>query len=389
MEGSKLTFDSIKNGRLIKADCLIELRNYPSNSIDLIITDPPYGLDYCGLEWDNEIANLEIWEECRRVLKPGAFIFVMSSARQDVLCKMILNLHNAGFKTEYSSLYWTYNTGFPKARNIGKAIDRKFGEDTDASEPSGSSGKHYKDGYAGFQPKPAIETILVAMKPLTETTYLSQAISNNKGMTFLENTKIPFINGDGNIEKKFMANLIVSDNALDSTPAGALNEIECSDDQGHSYRFSLDSWSEMVLPHLMVAKPSLLEKELGLDDLEYGKITSRDPGQGQFNVPMKNRISDRKNTHPTVKPIKLMAYLVELGSRPGDMILDPFCGTGTTCLASMILGRKFIGIEKDEKNFRIAEAKLKNIKWKMKKKDNNKKKALGNNSTEVSHPPWL
>ncbi len=99
----------IKNGRLINGDCLKELKHYPSDCIDLVITDPPYGLSFYCLGWDKKVPGLAVWQECLRVLKPGGFIFVMSAVRQDVLSRMIVNLTDAGFNTQFTSLYWTYS----------------------------------------------------------------------------------------------------------------------------------------------------------------------------------------------------------------------------------------------------------------------------------------
>ena len=94
------------------------------------------------------------------------------------------------------------------------------------------------------------------------------------------------------------------------------------------------------LPYLIVPKASKKEKEAGMN---YGLS------------------SGLTNNHPSVKPIKLMAYLITMGSREGDIILDPFCGSGTTCVAAHALGRKFIGIEKEDKYMQIAEARIKNM----------------------------
>ncbi|MBT3486056.1 MAG: site-specific DNA-methyltransferase, partial [Desulfobacula sp.] len=122
-----MNIKEIKKGKLIKGDCLNKLKKIPSNCIDLMITDPPYGLSYYGLDWDKKVPNPEVWKECLRVLKPGGFAFVMSSARQDVLSRMILNLGDAGFNMKFTSLYWTFTTGFPHANKIGTAIDKKLG----------------------------------------------------------------------------------------------------------------------------------------------------------------------------------------------------------------------------------------------------------------------
>ena len=146
--------------------------------------------------------------ECLRVLKPGAFAFVMSAPRQDVMSRMIVNLQDAGFVTSFTPIFWAYATGFIKASNIGKQIDKKLGEkrevigkrnngvgkvsgsgiyelnnlnskmskDVEITKPSSSQAKKLNGSYAGFQPKPAVEVILVCMKPLSEKNYTEQAM---------------------------------------------------------------------------------------------------------------------------------------------------------------------------------------------------------------------
>lgn len=98
-------------GIVKQGDCLDIMRAMPSSSIDLLCTDPPYGYSFMGKDWDKVVPSLAIWKECLRVLKPGAFAFVMSSPRQDVLSQMIVRLIDAGFNTSFSSINWTYASG--------------------------------------------------------------------------------------------------------------------------------------------------------------------------------------------------------------------------------------------------------------------------------------
>jgi site-specific DNA-methyltransferase (adenine-specific) len=188
--------------KIINGDCLEVLKSQPANSVDLIVTDPPYGYSFMGKEWDKAVPPVTIWKECLRVLKPGAFAFVMSAPRQDVLHRMIEKLEQAGFDTSFTSIYWAYASGFPKAMNLGKAVDRKLGnerevvgrnpnsrENCDKSNTiyeSGTVGKTdyitkgtspLEGSYGGFQPKPAVEIIIVAMKPMVEDTYIAQSLA--------------------------------------------------------------------------------------------------------------------------------------------------------------------------------------------------------------------
>jgi len=78
------------------------------------------------------------------------------------------------------------------------------------------------------------------------------------------------------------------------------------------------------------------------------------------DVPLREDNKIKGNFHPTVKPIKLMSYLITLGSREGDIILDPFVGAGSTCIASKILNRKWIGFDCYYEYCEIASARLEN-----------------------------
>lgn len=108
--------------KIIQGDCLEVLKRFKESSIDTIITDPPYGYSFMGRDWDKAVPSIEIWKECLRVLKDGAFLMVMSAPRQDVLSQMIVRIGEAGFKTEFSPLIWCFASGFPKASNIQKKI---------------------------------------------------------------------------------------------------------------------------------------------------------------------------------------------------------------------------------------------------------------------------
>lgn len=251
------------NIKLYQEDCLNAMKEMPDESVDLIVTDPPYGYSFMGKDWDtfNEVIDIQkefgntvyakkgfkklprnkpgkgfneffipIWGECLRVLKPGGFAFVMCAPRQDVLSKQIRCLQEVGFDMGFTSIYWAYASGFPKAENIGKSVDKKecrkqltkklgrkptkkefeeawkdFGEVMgEAKHPTskdrtGNKSPYQAEGhlkanyvinipatlqakalngsYGGFQPKPAVEVILVAMKSLSEKTYVDQALS--------------------------------------------------------------------------------------------------------------------------------------------------------------------------------------------------------------------
>lgn len=417
-------------------DCLDGMRNLPENSIDLIVTDPPYGISFMGKDWDKAVPSVEIWKECLRVLKAGAFAFIMSSPRIDVLSQMAIRLEKAGFQTGFTPIYWAYASGFPKAMNIGKAVDKRLGVERKrvenpnaiAFQYEGKNSKQFSNeaisneaislngSYAGFQPKPAVEVIIVAMKPLSEKTYVDQALANGKGITWLDNCRVPYMNEDDmeirkNLSRndniidgkifgggkysqpsesgRFPANLLVSDDVLNDGRvikgtfgvrgrgseifaggkgfANTLSEVGQTvgygDSGSFSRYFSLDKWADKTFPFLIVPKASRGEKNKGCESMPdvqrcYMSKESRiaecvNPSKG-----MERFVSIRKNFHPTVKPLKLMSYLITLGSRPNDIILDPFIGSGTTAMSAKMLGRRYIGFEKNEEYAKIAKARL-------------------------------
>jgi DNA modification methylase len=344
-----ININEIKKGKLIEGDSIKELKRIPSDSIDQVITDPPYGLKYHTFQWDKQQATIDIWKDVLRVLKPGAFAFVMSAARQDLLLNQTMVLQKAGFFIGFSSLYWIYKTGTQHGKNMEKAM---------SDQPNS---KDYKNSFAGFQPKPATEVILVAMKPLYKKDYTEQAMDNGKGITFVGNCKTTFLNKKNELETRNMSNIVVSDKALDFFDEDSGN-IECEDYEGNSFRFSLDLWAKYTFPYFIVPKASKKEKDFGLMRLPYQKVEYRKKGLKSYNTSLVPRPSYKKNIHPTVKPIKLMLYLVLLGSRKNEIVLDPFCGSGTTCLSAMFLERKFIGIEQDPKSIEIAKERLCSIK---------------------------
>ncbi len=457
---------------IIEGDCLQELPKLPENSFDLCATDGPYGISFMGKHWDIDVPSVEIWSQVLRVLKDGSFLFAMSSPRQDVLSENISRIRKSGFDTNFTSLYWTYASGFPKAMNVSKAVDKRNGTyvrgeplpttRNSGPSPSGCYGegvqkkydfeaqseqaKDLDGSYAGFQPKPAIEIIIVAMKPLSEKTYVDQAVKNGKGITWLDNTRIPFTDnndidetrdknrhGDfgsgprsnqiygkdlrsrgeeqGNYDAtggRFPANLLVSDDILNDGRKGissthysyqlkkspyeggwkSMEDLGSTIDSSASFSryFSLNAWWQerisklpesmrKTFPFLIEPKASSGERNEGLGDIEreighnrfdkcatcggYVLQNQNRPSACKCKTPTRENNKVKGNHHPSVKPIQLMSYLITLGSRENDLVLDPFMGSGTTGISARLLARNFIGIEIDHEYCEIARARLK------------------------------
>jgi DNA modification methylase len=312
---------------LYNGDSAEVLKGLKDNSVDMLATDPPYGIEFMGKSWDKVLPPTDIWKECYRVLKPGSFIAVMSSPRSDVLYRMIKDLEDAGFDMSFSPIYWAYHSGFPKASDTSKMIDKRLGgvvkegkafnvagkrtedlvdamapgEEREAMRhiPDTDLAKKYEGSKLGFQPKPAVEHIIIGMKPHGSKSYI--------------------------------------DNVLNFE--------------------ALPDNIKMTYPFIQVPKPAKKEKDFGLTG-EEKKKPQRDEGQEKFNVPQKNRPTTSKNIHPTTKPVKLMSYIITLFTREGDWVIDPFLGSGTTGIASKLLNRNFIGVEREKEYFDICEERL-------------------------------
>ena len=457
------------NRQILHGDALDRLKNIDSDSIDLMCTDPPYGYAFMNNDWDKAVIGVDIWKECLRVLKPGAFAFIMSAPRQDVMSRMIVNLQDAGFVTSFTPIFWAYASGFPKAGNISKMVDKKlgcereiiehkhrttasqsntsheygFGEKTNGdytvTKPSSPQAKKLDGSYGGYQPKPAVEVALVCMKPLSEKNYTEQAMHNGKGITWLDDCRIPFMNEDdrektktgfvgkpmfdgsycnnskpspellktslqSSIEGRVPANLLVSDDVLnngkitsskgDIKKAGNSNKVYGTfnkdvftqvplDSGSFSRYFDLDVWFAQHLSQFIITpKANKSERNKNFDittekNVRDGRKDEENQNLDSFiikNTENEQKIEtdnsfkqqeeeeeeeiNLKNTHPTVKPVKLFSYLITLGSREHDIILDPFVGSGTTAVACHMLARGYIGIEKEQEYIDIANVRV-------------------------------
>jgi len=120
-------YSNFMRNNIIHGDSLEVLKTFDTESIDLLCTDPPYGYSFMGKSWDKTLPDIGIFKEAFRVLKPGAFAFVMSAPRSDVCARMMILLEDAGFNIGFTPIYWTYASGFPKAMNIGKMVDKRAG----------------------------------------------------------------------------------------------------------------------------------------------------------------------------------------------------------------------------------------------------------------------
>lgn len=191
--------------KLIHGDCLEELKNIPENSVDSIVTDPPYGLSFMGKKWDYDVPSVEIWRECIRVLKPGGHLLAFGGTR--TYHRMVVNIEDAGFEIR-DQILWLYGSGFPKSLNISKALDKEAGAERkvvgiNPNARPNSDGVYdaIMSGKAGHDPnitapatpeaaqwdgwgtalKPANEPICLARKPLGEKTVAANVLKHGTG----------------------------------------------------------------------------------------------------------------------------------------------------------------------------------------------------------------
>ena len=197
-------------------DCIETMNAMPPESVDAIVTDPPYGLGFMGKKWDGLPPSLEWAEACYRVLKPGGHIAAFGGTR--TWHRLAVAIEDAGFEMR-DSLAWLYGSGFPKSMNVGKAIDKaagvkrevigsKIGQPGYHLEPGGKAGEAYGSGINGRTAderlaasqitapatpeaaqwdgwgtalKPAFEPIVLARKPLAEKTVARNVLEHGTG----------------------------------------------------------------------------------------------------------------------------------------------------------------------------------------------------------------
>ena len=338
---------------LLHGDCLEQMKTLPDNSVDAIVTDPPYGLSFMGKKWDYDVPAVNIWEECFRVLKPGGHLLAFAGTRTQH--RMAVNIEDAGFEIR-DMIAWVYGSGFPKSHNISKAIDKV-----------GSPEAQQWDGW-GTALKPALEPITVARKPVAEKSIAGNVLKYGTGGLNVDGCRVETdpsdISGWSKTGSKASENRAMSganydrpakpDNPQGRFPANLIHDgsDEVVELAGDSARF------------FYCAKASKKDRDEGLDHMEEQQFVQWQTGNGASGKPSsmsEGRDTKRKNTHPTVKPTDLMKYLVRMVTPKGGVVLDPFMGSGSTGKAAKLEGFDFIGIEMDEEYFLLAKSRIDGI----------------------------
>lgn len=379
------------------------LPTLPDNSVDSIVTDPPYELGFMGKKWDSSgIAySTELWKECLRVLKPGGHLLSFGGTR--TWHRVAVAIEDSGFEIR-DSIAWMYGSGFPKSLDVSKAIDKQSGyegkvigtEQIDVGMQGGSmhAGRERKladreikelspeaqqwEGW-GTALKPAFEPIVVARKPLIGTV-AQNVLTHGTGGLNIDGSRIGTEQTITQPRGKRAGT-----NLAGGSFGGASGGYNYSDDfeprinQGRwPSNVILDPYTAELLDEqsdasrfFYVAKASKRDRNEGLDELPISRPDTRtSTGMGTFE---EKGVQPQRNFHPTVKPTALMRYLVKLVTPPGGTVLDPFTGSGSTGKAAILEGFDFIGIELTEDYIPIIEGRMKHaVKTKAEEADKDK-----------------
>ncbi|ENV37502.1 hypothetical protein F959_01625 [Acinetobacter venetianus RAG-1 = CIP 110063] len=360
--------------KLLNNDCLIELKNIEDNSIDSIVTDPPYGLKFMGKKWDCEVPNIEIWQECIRVLKPGGHLLAFAGTRTQH--RMACNIEDAGFEIR-DMIAWIYGSGFPKSHNL--------------------SGEWQGWGTAL---KPALEPITFARKPIIGTVVQNVELYGTGVINIDEcrvqtadeiaSTKNNNIKGNAyNSDNEATRDTVYVQNQLGRFPANLIHdgsdEVRSYFPQAAGQQGDLrkqDSSRQSPNGIYGGMRPALdhvarIENDKSAARFFYcakANRTDRNEGTESSNNPMLQMNSTMRdcenvdwskrngNFHPTVKPTQLMRYLCRLVTPKGGVVLDPFMGSGSTGKAAILEGFSFIGIEREAEYFEIAQKRCQFVK---------------------------
>ena len=345
-------------------DCFKVLQGLPSDSIDAVVTDPPYGISYFNNAWDYDLPKTAIWRECYRVLKPGGHILVFASTK--TFHRMTLRVENAGFEirdtmTEaYSheiefrkliamldahqlrqleravgnngALTFLKGKAMPRSQDISKAIDKLHGANRrvigkangvgtyhanavgndfgfkrsyDITEATTSDAKHW-EGW-GTTLKPSTELVCIARKPLSEKTVAYNVLKYGVGGINIDATRIPELN---NSKGRFPSNFVYENS-----------------------------------PDVIGLFPNAAGKAQSAAGFFYcAHASKRELGAGVI--------------HPTPKPLSLMQYLCRLVTPENGIIFDPYSGVASTGVAALREHFRFIGSELDKKYFEAGLTRL-------------------------------
>lgn len=337
----------------------------PGGSVDSLVTDPPAGISFMGLDFDKDKGGRDKWiawlceimTEAKRLLKPGAHGLVWALPRTSHWTMMALE--NAGFEIR-DVIHHIHGQGFPKSLNLSNGL--------------------------GTALKPACEHWILIRKPIEEKTIAENVLKYGTGALNIDVCRVSYTKenapqgGYGKMEigighpaetmpmkndNKPSAGRRTATFGTQETIRGGEGTINWKpSDIGRfpsnlTHDGSPEVLDEMgrVSSFFYQAKPSKKEKDKGLESFPIAKIEKRtDTAAGSF---VEKGLQAGRNTHPTVKSVELMKYFIKLITPENGIVLDCFTGSGSTGVSALSLGRRFIGIEQSSEYFSICQFRMK------------------------------
>jgi len=360
---------------LYHGDCLQVLADLPADSVDAVVTDPPYGLAFMGRKWDYDVPSVEIWQQVLRVLKPGGHLLAFAGTRTQH--RMAVRIEDAGFEIR-DLIMWVYGSGFPKSLDVSKAIDRaagaerevvgqaKMGISAAGSHEGWKRPAHLSETYnitvpatdaakqwAGYGTalKPSCEPVTMARKPLAGTV-AENVLQYGTGGINVDACRVEGIKGVPASPRR---------EAHGGDAGGVYGRYESPPTDTAGWNPNAGRWPANVIHDGSEEVVSLFPEAGGgfgkrgaarqmegwgmggdLQTVGFGDTGSA----ARFFYTAKADASERRGSkHPTVKPLDLMRYLVRLVCPVGGVVLDPFSGSGTTIEAARDEHCRSIGIE--------------------------------------------
>lgn len=370
---------------LYHGDCIDVLRELPANSVEAVVTDPPYGLGFMGREWDDLPPGVEFATECLRVLKPGGHMLAFGGSR--TWHRLAAAVEDAGFEIR-DSIAWLYGSGFPKSLDVSKAIDKAAGAEREVigvtrkglvpgsstlvgnyvdREPADITAPATPDAEAwqgwGTALKPAFEPIVVARKPLAGTV-AANVLEHGTGALNIEGCRVGtdeirssgegiasgannFIGGGKDKQPpsvhvgRWPANVV-----LDESQAAELDKQSGDRHAGGHTGKSVGAEGTATIGPTGLRRGSAIPGVNTYADVG-GASRFFPTFRYEPKAPTTERPRDGQTAHPTVKPLDLMRWLVRLVTPPGGTVLEPFAGSGTTAEACVVEGFQCIAIERE------------------------------------------
>ncbi len=293
-----------------------QMKQLPDNSVDSIVTDPPYGISFMAKKWDYDVPTVEVWKEAMRVLKHGGHALIACGTRTQH--RMGVNIEDAGFEIR-DVVSWIYGSGFPKSLNIHKKDER------------------CPEGF-GTALKPSCEFFTLARKPLSEKTIAANVLKWGTGGINIDGCRVEYQSETDKFSNGFCK--------------APTNGKQFAEGKSGFSSGRIHKPKEGRFPANLIHDGS--QEVLGLFP-----ETNKDSAARYFYCPKASKKDrDEGNNHPTVKPTALMQYLCRLITPAGGTVLDPYMGSGSTGKAAVREGFSFVGCELNEDYYKIATARI-------------------------------